>query len=1023
MPPEIIYTPPTDTYSISLEINRNPVRQTRHALSNVPDDEELDFATLKTSIITSWVNSFDFQRENVEYGIEGLRPPQIGAVHAIEAHCIVSEEPATIVLPTGTGKTETMLSVLVARRCSSVLVIVPSEPLRTQIADKFITLGLLKRIGVVADNALYPIVGTLKHVPRDVAAIDELCGACQIIVATAQLLSMCSSEVQDALAAYTRYVFVDEAHHREAPSWSALLQKFNNSRILQFTATPFRNDGKLVTGKIVFNYSLKQAQRDGYFTHIDFVPVEVFHPDIEEADKAIARVAIEKLREDLRNGYDHILMARVNTVSRAKAVFELYREHEEFNPVQIHTGLSVTERRDIRRQIIEKQTRIIVCVDMLGEGFDLPELKIAAFHDTRQSVPVTLQLAGRFTRSRDDLGTATIVANTAYPPTNEALQKLYTQNPDWNSLLRVTAEDLIDSQLELREFIEGFPSLAEDIPLQTVRIKMSTAVYRTNCNEWTPRNFSNGIHKFDSYDLVKHEVNNERDTIIILTVRKVPFTWLPSDDYHSLEIALYVAFWDRTQSLLFINQSMKKGYPDALARALVGGTEKIKGLAVFRSLQGINRLTLRNVGLNVERGRRISYEMRAGSDIEPAIPQATRQRSSRNNVFGTGYENGSEVTAGCTIKGRIWSARDCNINEFVHWCSHIGRKLLDNTINAQAVLDGVLVAQSLQARPNLIPIAVDWHDDIFAKSERFTNIQSETYKKSLHHAELRVSSILATDEPLEFEVCCNDLVSKYVIHFENSTVRFERIDGALLHFEHGRNSRVRDIDFFNKYPPKFYFVDGSTLSGNEFIDLSTQTAPYDLRKIDSWDWTGVDIESESQRVEKNPTSVQYKVIQKLMEDDYTIIFDDDDSGEAADVVAIRNADSAIEVDLYHCKFSGREFAGRRVGDLYEVCGQAQKSIRWVSKPTRLFEHLLNRDPRTREGIDYSRFEKGDKTILSTIKNRSKMHPVVFRIFIVQPGLASNPSDEQLALLSVTENYLLDTYQLHFGVIGNVDRAP
>ncbi|MDF2602467.1 MAG: hypothetical protein K0Q54_5290, partial [Methylobacterium brachiatum] len=44
----------------------------------------------------------------------GFRPPQIGAIHAVKAHWIVSNEPATLVMPTGSGKTETMLAVLVS---------------------------------------------------------------------------------------------------------------------------------------------------------------------------------------------------------------------------------------------------------------------------------------------------------------------------------------------------------------------------------------------------------------------------------------------------------------------------------------------------------------------------------------------------------------------------------------------------------------------------------------------------------------------------------------------------------------------------------------------------------------------------------------------------------------------------------------------------------------------------------------------------------------------------------------------
>ena len=55
---------------------------------------------------------------------------------------------------------------------------------------------------------------------------------------------------------------------------------------------------------------------------------------------------------------------------------------------------------------------------MLGEGFDLPEMKIAAIHDAKQSLPVTLQFIGRFTRTAHDanLGNASVILNIAQKP-------------------------------------------------------------------------------------------------------------------------------------------------------------------------------------------------------------------------------------------------------------------------------------------------------------------------------------------------------------------------------------------------------------------------------------------------------------------------------------------------------------------------------------------------------------------------------------------------------------------------------
>jgi hypothetical protein len=95
-------------------------------------------------ILESWKGKFSFREEDNVAGTKGLRSPQIGALHAAAAHFAVGKnfEPATVVLPTGTGKTETILSMQVYKRLQRTLVIVPSDALRTQISRKFLTLGV-----------------------------------------------------------------------------------------------------------------------------------------------------------------------------------------------------------------------------------------------------------------------------------------------------------------------------------------------------------------------------------------------------------------------------------------------------------------------------------------------------------------------------------------------------------------------------------------------------------------------------------------------------------------------------------------------------------------------------------------------------------------------------------------------------------------------------------------------------------------------------------------------------------------
>jgi Type III restriction enzyme, res subunit len=104
-------------------------------------DEELNAAERRCAeIVASWESKFQFRHEHREprgQTVPGLRLPQIGAVYATLAHWSVSSRPATIVMPTGTGKTETMLALLTCARLPRLMVVVPSNTLRDQISGYY----------------------------------------------------------------------------------------------------------------------------------------------------------------------------------------------------------------------------------------------------------------------------------------------------------------------------------------------------------------------------------------------------------------------------------------------------------------------------------------------------------------------------------------------------------------------------------------------------------------------------------------------------------------------------------------------------------------------------------------------------------------------------------------------------------------------------------------------------------------------------------------------------------------------
>ena len=240
----------------------------------------------------------------------GLRSPQIGAIYAALAHWRMSPDIATIVLPTGTGKTDCMVALMALRQPKCLLVVVPTDALRTQLAEKFMSFGVLVENGLLPTDVPYPIVGILKTGFKGLKEIEVFCKACNVIVTTMPLLSNFSELDQKLLATYCDCLFIDEAHHVKATTLSRLREQFAGKPILQFTATPYRNDGQHVDGRIIFNYPIRKAQEEGYFNKL--VLKELW--DYVEIDESVAKAAVDQLVSDLGKGLDHIVMARVGTI-------------------------------------------------------------------------------------------------------------------------------------------------------------------------------------------------------------------------------------------------------------------------------------------------------------------------------------------------------------------------------------------------------------------------------------------------------------------------------------------------------------------------------------------------------------------------------------------------------------------------------------------------------------------------------------------------------------------------------------
>jgi superfamily II DNA or RNA helicase len=214
------------------------------------------------AILSSWENNSFSLPENKSETDVGFRSAQLGAIYAIKSHWTVSSAAATIVMPTGTGKTEVMIATVVSAHRAKTCIVVPSNLLRTQTVSRFCTLGKLREIGAINNSFENPIVGCLVASPKDTAELQDLLDKSNLIITTMSLLNSghFKEEYLRLLASTCDTLIIDEAHHVPANSWRQVKKSFESVRCLQFTATPFRNDGKKVDGDIIYNFPLALAQ-------------------------------------------------------------------------------------------------------------------------------------------------------------------------------------------------------------------------------------------------------------------------------------------------------------------------------------------------------------------------------------------------------------------------------------------------------------------------------------------------------------------------------------------------------------------------------------------------------------------------------------------------------------------------------------------------------------------------------------------------------------------------------------------
>jgi superfamily II DNA or RNA helicase len=971
-------------------------------------DAEVDLAD-HAGVLGSWREGIKFLRASGLTSVDGLRRAQLGAIHAVLAHWSTGTmDPATVVLPTGTGKTETMLSLLVAAPIERLLVVVPTDALRSQLAAKFEVLGLLGELGVLPDGAMKPSVGRVLGGCSEAHDMRAFVDSAQVIVTTPNSINACSPEARKVLFDACTTLFFDEAHHVRAQTWSRIRDAFRGRPVVQFTATPFREDGKHLQGKFVYVFPLREAQQDGVFSEIRYESVF----DLVNPDEAIAEAALKILRDDLDAGLDHILMARCDTQKRADDVYRIYREKApEFAPVIIHSGMTTRQRAGAMEEVTSRRSRAVVCVDMLGEGFDLPQLKIAAIHDPRRTLGPTLQFVGRFARVAAGTGTAAMVAARSEKSQDNRLSRLYTEDADWNRLVSELSYGSILEQQAVSEFEEGFGDPEARTATRTIAPKMSAVVFETSCEEWDPAAITDVIPASDILT-TPLPVNHAANVVWFVRRSRQDVPWVDGPGVEDVVHDLFVLHWDRETQLLYINHSANDGVNADLAAAVTGGTSSlIDGERVYRAMGEMQRAVPTNVGVLDIYSRSRRFAMYAGANVHDGLEPAEEATKVQTNVFVSGFRDGDRATVGVSLKARIWSylaAR--NLLDWVEWCKETGRRLQDDAIDVAEIKRNFIKPVVLTAWPEgSTVLAADWATDTLLHPAQSLVVRFGAREVPIHDVSLEIRRDLTATGKVVVAVVSDEDEARYELRLGEDGMTAHALDAEI---EFSTTQRT--------LPGSRYLVDPGVLihfggdavvsSNGVLFQPNREIEPIRRESLVTIDWRGVDIRRESMTTPEDWAAVQGLALGLLLLEDWDLIVDDDGPGEVADLVAIkRTDDDRLLIKLVHCKYSHGDAAGARVADLYELCGQAQKSTVWRRNPVEMLQRLVKRERGRLLRTKPSGMRRGNSSDLLRLTGEARGIRAELEVVLVQPGLSrSGASQAQLDVIGATRMYVRDT---------------
>lgn len=943
---------------------------------------------------------------------QGLRNAQLGAIHAVASHFTLHHDPALVVMPTGSGKTLVLLTCAFLLRAERVLIVTPSRLVRNQISRLTQSLATLKDLAVLPSDLAGPKVCEVK---RKLASDSdwEALASFDVVVGVPASISPASPGVaENPPSDLFDLVIIDEAHHTPASTWVALLHAFPAARKILFTATPFRLDEREIPGTMVYNYPLRRAYEDGVFGQIEFLAVEP-GPGVA-ADVALARRAAEILRADQAQGFEHRLMVRTDRRSHAQQLEKVYLDHTDLHLRLIHSGHSSRHVDQSVALLQSGQLDGILCVDMLGEGFDYPPLKIASVHRKHKSLAVTLQFVGRFARTgKEKLGKAKFLAVPEEIQIEQ--QRLYREGAVWQEIITGMHAAVLGRDERLRQDLKKFDPPAPtgfdlgDLSLSALEPLSHVKIYQVTSAEV---DIDREIALPPPFEVAYRQASKELSTVVLISREATTPDWTELELFDRVEYDLFVVYYHRDPPLLFVNASRRSTeLYEEIATQYTGGGHRILPLyKLNRILRGLSALQCFNVGMrNRQQSLKTeSYRIIAGRQAEASLAKTDGRLFHRGHVFARAETDAGGMTLGYSSASKVWSSESLKIPDLIAWC----RELAENIKNAAPFstgtnLDFLPEGQELVTLP-LGVLAADWDEDAYKRSLKVASNQADgvATSRDLLDCEWEIDQGSITKRGLTVVLDSPGLKCRVDYSLDHSTFFTVPADQPeVVVVSHKRSTPL--ADYLNQRPLSFYTADFSRFRGEELFAApegpftAFDTSRFETKTTD-WQEAGVNIKLEFAPGEDPAVlpSLQGWLLEELLGQS-ELVFYDHRPGEMADFVAIACEGLRMDVTFYHVKASSEPKAGIRTKDVYDVCGQVIKSVVWATKAPALLKRMERRE---KTG---SRWAKGNLPQVQRLLGDPSRR-LAFHIALVQPGLSASgvaASAEIQEILAATDDYV------------------